>query len=86
MGGDLWEDWGDGPPKFEVGRTAYVSIPPIFGEVVLLDACERTNWVKKGVTKEVFVIKKEPYMYIWDFRHNKDIIKKGKSREHTADE
>ena len=35
MGGDLGEDWGDGPPKkCEVG-TAQVSVPPIFGEVVL---------------------------------------------------
>ena len=24
MGGDLGEDWGDGPPKFEVGGTAHV--------------------------------------------------------------
>src|SRR6218665_3235994 len=36
MGGDT-EGLGDGPPKFEVG-TAHASVPPIFGEVVLLEA------------------------------------------------
>jgi len=28
MGGDLGGDWGDDPPKFEVGGTAHASVPP----------------------------------------------------------
>ena len=54
MGGNLWGTvlsqnlrWG----------TAHVFVPPIFREVVLLDACESTNWVKRGVIKAFFVLK-----------------------------
>ena len=43
----------DGPPKFEVGD-GHASVPPIFLEVVLSDARESTNRVKKGVIKEFF--------------------------------
>src|SRR6218665_713532 len=58
--------WGDGPPKFEA-RTAHVSVLAIFLEVVLLDACESMNRVKKGVKEflsetEVFLVKKGQYM------------------------
>ena len=38
--------WGDGPKKFEVGDGSCIR-PPIFREVVLSDAPESTNRVKK---------------------------------------
>ena len=37
IGGDLEEDWGTVPPKFEVGDGPCIR-SPIFGEVVLSDA------------------------------------------------
>jgi len=42
MGGDLGWTGGTVPQKFEV-ETAHSSVPPIFGEVVLLDAWQSTN-------------------------------------------
>ena len=47
MGGDLDEDWRDGPIKNLRWGTAHASVPPIFWEVVLSDACESTNWLKE---------------------------------------
>ena len=52
-GGDLGVTGGTVPQKFEVG-TAHASVPPIFWEVVLSDARESTNRVKKSVIKEFF--------------------------------
>jgi len=45
MGGDLEGGWGGRAPKFEVedGSCIRLSVPPIFREVVSLDACESTN-------------------------------------------
>ena len=48
-GGDLGGLEGRPPKKFEVGGTAHALVPPIFREVVLSDARESTNRVKKGV-------------------------------------
>jgi len=58
MDGDLGATGGTVPPKFEVG-TAHVSVPPIFGEVVLLEACQSTctNRLKNGVMEEFFMNK-----------------------------
>ena len=42
MGGDLG-GLEDGPAKILDGGTAHASVPPIFGEVVLLEACETTK-------------------------------------------
>jgi len=43
MGGDLEGYWGGrSPPKFPK-MTTYASVPSIFQEVVLSDACENTN-------------------------------------------
>ena len=49
MGGDLG---GTVPPKFEVGGGPCIR-PPIFGEVVLLEACENMNRKKR----EFFCVK-----------------------------
>ena len=43
MGRDLG---GRSPKKFEVG-VAHASVPPIFGEVMLSDSWQSTNWLKK---------------------------------------
>ena len=57
---------GTVPPKFEVGDGPCIG-PPIFREVVLSDARESKNRVKKGLIKEffseimVFLVKKGPY-------------------------
>jgi len=48
MGGDLGGTVP--PPKFEVGD-AHASVPPIFGEVVLLEACESSKREKTGVKR-----------------------------------
>jgi len=40
---------GGGCLKISGGGTAHASVPPIFGEVVLSDARESMNRVKKGV-------------------------------------
>ena len=45
MDGDL-EGTGDGPPKIWGGDGPCIR-PPIFREVVLLDAWQSTNWLKK---------------------------------------
>ena len=72
-GGDLGGDWGDGPPKFEVG-TAHALVPPIFRKVVLSDARERMNRAKNGLIMEffseivVFLVVKGSYM---TFYHSK---------------
>jgi len=47
MGGDLEGTGGTVPPKFEVRGRPMHPFPPIFWEVVLSDACESTNWLKK---------------------------------------
>ena len=49
-------DWGDGPPKFDVGGTAHASVPPIFGEVVLLEVCESSK-TKRRCKGEIILIK-----------------------------
>ena len=55
MGGDIRSGNGVGSPlKFELGERPVYSSPPIFREVVLLDACESTNRVKNCVIKEFF--------------------------------
>jgi len=46
MGGDLGENGGQSPKKIWGGGTVHASIPPIFREVVLLDALQSTNWLK----------------------------------------
>ena len=51
-GGDLGGDWGTVSPKFEVGDGPCIG-PPIFREVVLSDARESMNRVKK-VLKRCF--------------------------------
>jgi len=43
MGGDLGGTEGTVPPKIRFGRTAHASVSPIFGEAVLMNACESTN-------------------------------------------
>jgi len=45
MGTDLEGTGGRSPRNFRWG-TAHALVPPIFGEVVLLDAWESTNWRK----------------------------------------
>ena len=59
MGGDLWGTGDALPLKKWGGETAYASVSPIFREVglVLLDAWQSTNWLKKGVMKECFGLK-----------------------------
>ena len=47
-------EWGDGPPQNLRWGTAHALVPSIFREVVLSDARESTNRVKKGLTKEFF--------------------------------
>jgi len=42
------EDWGTVPQNLRWG-TAHASVPPIFGEVVLLEACENTNREKAKI-------------------------------------
>ena len=66
---------GDGPSQNLRWGTAHVSVPTIYREVVLLDACESTNWVKRNegtfcsemeaflVKKGGFLISKGPYIY-----------------------
>jgi len=46
MGGDLEGIGGTVPPKSEVGK-AHASVPSVFREVVLSDAGQSTNWLKK---------------------------------------
>jgi len=46
MGGDLG-GLRDGRPQNLRWGTAHAPVPPIFWEVVLSDACESTNWVKR---------------------------------------
>ena len=46
-GGDLGRTGGTVPPKFEVGGRPMHPFPPIFGEVVLSDAHESMNRLKK---------------------------------------
>ena len=53
MGGDLRGTGGTVPPKFEEG-TAHAYVPPIFGEVVLLEACKSCKRKKSGVKEELF--------------------------------
>jgi len=53
MGGDLGGLGETVPKKFEVGDGLCIR-PPIFWEVVLSDARESTNRVKKGVIKVLF--------------------------------
>jgi len=55
MGGDLG-DWGNGRlPQISGGGTAHASVPSIFWEVVLSDARESMNRVKKyGGIKKLF--------------------------------
>jgi len=46
-------DLRDGPPNLRWG-TAHASVPPIFGKVVLLEACESTNRKENGIKEEMF--------------------------------
>ena len=54
MGGNLRRGGGRSPQKFEVG-TAHASVPPIFGEVVSLEAWQSTNKLKNGVKEEIYL-------------------------------
>jgi len=45
---------GGRPPNWRWG-TAHISVPPIFRVVVLSEACESGNWVKKRCHHEIFV-------------------------------
>ena len=80
-------DWGDGPPKVWGGGTAHASVLPIFWEVVLSDARESTNRVKKGVIKKffseivVFLVKKGSYTTFNTAKIRKIWKKKGKIRK-----
>jgi len=47
MGRDLGETEGDSPPKIWGGGRPMDPSPPIFWEVVLLDACQSMNWLKR---------------------------------------
>jgi len=51
-GGDLGEDWGARSPKIWGGDDAHALVPPIFREVVLSDARESTNRVKKNLDND----------------------------------
>src|SRR6218665_2040590 len=69
-------EWGDGPPKFEVG-TAHALVPPIFREVLLSDVRESMNRVKKGV----FPVRKGSNMTFNIANIGKICEKKGKIRK-----
>jgi len=58
MGGDLGGWGGDGPsPKFEVGaaHASVLRLPPIFGEVMLLESCESSKREKRCKGEIVFI-------------------------------
>ena len=61
-------DWGDGPPKFEVGDGPCIRPPNILRSSVCRMRAKNTNRVKNGLIKElfseigVFLVKKESYM------------------------
>src|SRR6218665_773503 len=74
------ETWGRrSPPKFEVGDGPCIGPPNIWRStnVVLSDARERMNRVKKGLIKEffseivVFLSKKESYMTFYRSKQRK---------------
>jgi len=46
---------GGRPHKIWGGGTAHASVPPIFGEAVLLEACLSTNRLKNGVKENFFM-------------------------------
>ena len=58
MGGDIGETGETVPQKSEVGRRPCIR-PPIFEEVVLLEACESTKRKKQDFLCEIDVFRQE---------------------------
>jgi len=85
-GGDLGRLGGRSPKIWSGGRPIHPS-PPIFWEVVLSDAHESTNRIKKGIIKEllskivVFLVKKGSYTTFNTVKIRKIWKKKGKIRK-----